>query len=130
MSSFGVQNISSGSDQFFSQLQKFIVDNGIIGTTAGVAIALATNELIKSLASDVIVPAIIILCLRLNVKWLTAFFPGKTELDLTNFSKQIIGWVLVVVITFFFIKTTFEGLLGASKPVEKEEKKKEAFFSF
>ena len=109
-------------DEFFSQLKKFIIDNGIIGTTAGVAIALVTNDLIKSLASDVIVPIFIILFLKLNIKSLTAILPGKSELDITNFLKQFISWIFVVVITFFFIKTAFEGILGAKKeaPVKKE----------
>ena len=113
-------------DEFFSQLKKFIVDNGIIGTTAGVAIALVTNELIKSLASDIIVPIFIILFLKLNIKSLTAILPGKSELDITNFFKQFISWILVVVITFFFIKTAFEGILGAKKEVPV---KKESFFT-
>ena len=113
-------------DEFFSQLKKFIVDNGIIGTTAGVAIALVTNELIKSLASDIIVPIFIILFLKLNIKSLTAILPGKSELDITNFFKQFISWILVVVITFFFIKTAFEGILGAKKEVPV---KKESFFA-
>ena len=113
-------------DEFFSQLKKFIVDNGIIGTTAGVAIALVTNELIKSLASDIIVPVFIILFLKFNIKSLTAILPGKSELDITNFFKQFISWILVVVITFFFIKTAFEGILGAKKEVPV---KKESFFA-
>lgn len=104
------------------------MDNGIIGTTAGVSIALVTNDLIKSLASDIIVPVIILICLKLNIKSLTSFLPGKSDIDLTNFSKQFISWVLVISITFFLIKITFEGLLGATSN-KIEEKKKESFFS-
>ena len=125
MSGLNNTNIIS-RDEFFSQLKKFIVDNGIIGTTAGVAIALVTNDLIKSLASDIIVPIFIILFLKLNIKSLTAILPGKSELDITNFFKQFISWILVVVITFFFIKTAFEGILGAKKEVPV---KKESFFA-
>jgi large-conductance mechanosensitive channel len=125
MSGLNNTNIIS-RDEFFSQLKKFIVDNGIIGTTAGVAIALVTNDLIKSLASDIIVPIFIILFLKLNIKSLTAILPGKSELDITNFFKQFISWILVVVITFFFLKTAFEGILGAKKEVPV---KKESFFA-
>jgi len=121
-------NINSRGE-FFSQLKKFIIDNGIIGTTAGVAIALVSNELIKSLASDIIVPIFIILFLKLNIKSLTAILPGKSELDITNFLKQFITWIFVVVITFFFIKTAFEGILGASNPKKEAPVKKESFFT-
>ena len=96
------------------QLNKFLVDNNIIGTAAGVSIALATKDVIQSLVSDVIIPAIIFLLLKLNVESLTKFLimPGKTKFDFINFIKQFITWIFIIIITYVFIKVAFEGLLG------------------
>jgi len=121
-------DVNALNKEFFIQFKKFIMDNGIIGTTAGVSIALVTNDLIKSFASDIIVPVIIIICLKLNIKSLTSFLPGNSDIDLTHFFKQFISWILVISITFFLIKTAFEGLLGVNSN-KIEEKKKESFFS-
>jgi large-conductance mechanosensitive channel len=135
MSSFNT-DLTKGKTEFFDQLKQFLIDNGIVGTAAGVSIALVTKDLIASLVGDIIIPAIILLCLRLNIKSLTAILPGKSNFDITNFFKQLISWVLGVIITFLFVKTAFEGILGVSaKPVEEKEekngdKKKESFFSY
>lgn len=96
------------------QLNRFLVDNNIVGTAAGVSIALATKDVIQSLVSDVIIPGIIFLLLKLNVDSLTKFLmmPGKTKFDFINFIKQFITWIFIIIITYVFIKVAFEGLLG------------------
>ena len=96
------------------QLNRFLVDNNIVGTAAGVSIALATKDVIQSLVSDVIIPGIIFLLLKLNVDSLTKFLmmPGKTKFDFMNFIKQFITWIFIIIITYVFIKVAFEGLLG------------------
>jgi large-conductance mechanosensitive channel len=114
---------------FFEQFRKFIIDNGIVGTCAGVIMALATKDLILSFVGDITIPLFIFLCLKLNVKWLTNILPsGKSFFDFTNFFKQFITWILTLVVTFFIIKSTFHLLLGVSV-YKKEEKKKESFFT-
>ena len=115
---------------FISQFNKFIIDNGIIGTSSGVIIALVTKDLILSLVGDIIIPLLIILFLKLNIKWLTAVLPGKSTFDFTSFFKNLISWFIIMIVTFFFINTTFELLLGIKKQDKKEEKKKESFFSY
>ena len=99
---------------WLDQLNKFLVDNNIVGTAAGVSIALATKDVIQSLVSDVIIPAIIFLLLKLNVDSLTKILmiPGKTKFDFMNFIKQFITWIFIIIITYVFIKVAFEGLLG------------------
>jgi large-conductance mechanosensitive channel len=114
---------------FMDQFKKFIVDNGIIGTCAGVIIALVTKDLILSLVGDIIIPVFIILFLKLNIKWLTAVLPGKSTFDFTSFFKNLVSWIITMMVTFFFIQTTFEFLLGIKKEDKKEDKKKESFFS-
>ena len=110
-------NIKEQQDKkkvWVEQLNKFLVDNNIVGTAAGVSIALATKDVIQSLVSDVIIPGIIFLLLKLNVESLTKFLmmPGKTKFDFMNFIKQFITWIFIIIITYVFIKVAFEGLLG------------------
>ena len=96
------------------QLKKFLIDNNIVGTAAGVSIALVTKDTISSLVGDVLIPGIIFLLLKLNIQSLTEILPGKSEFDFKNFIKEFISWIFVVVITFLFVKIAFEGLLGVN----------------
>jgi large-conductance mechanosensitive channel len=41
-----------------NNMKKFIVDNGIIGTAAGVCIALATKDVVQSFVNDIIMPSL------------------------------------------------------------------------
>ena len=49
-------------------LKQFIIDNGIIGTMAGVAIALYTKDLILSFSGDIVIPLMNKILLSLNIK--------------------------------------------------------------
>jgi large-conductance mechanosensitive channel len=115
--------------KFKEQLKRFILDNGVIGTAAGVSIALVTKDIIQSFVGDIIIPSFIFVLSSLQIKGLTEMLPGKKMLDLTNFFKQLISWVLVIVITYLFITFTFQVLLGIQ--ITKEDsaaiKKKEGF---
>ena len=123
----------SSNINVLEELKRFIADNNIIGTCAGVIIALVTKDLILAFVGDIIIPLFIYLFLKLNIKWLTAILPsGKSTFDFTDFFKQFITWLLTILVTFFIIKATFETLLGVDmdkKEEKKEEKKKESFFS-
>jgi large-conductance mechanosensitive channel len=118
---------------FFEKLNKFIIDNGIIGTCAGVIIALATKDLILALVSDIIIPFFIFIFLKLHIKWLTAILPsGKSSFDFTDFTKQFVTWFLTIIVTFLAIRAMFESLLGVSLDKKKDpskEPKKESFFT-
>jgi large-conductance mechanosensitive channel len=116
---------------FMQELNKFILDNGIIGSVAGVSIALVTKEAIQSLVGDIVMPIIIILLLKLNVKSLTKILPGKSDINIRNFIKIFITWILVIVVTFVFIKFTFAKLLGVNVTKQEapvKEPKKESFY--
>jgi large-conductance mechanosensitive channel len=103
----------SGNKQNFEDFKKFILENGIIATTAGVTIGIASKDLVLSLSGDILVPSIIILLYWLNVKSLKHYLPsGKTKLDLENFLKNLLTWVIVVISTFAFVKITFHYFLG------------------
>jgi large-conductance mechanosensitive channel len=119
---------------FFNQLKSFITENNVVGTCAGVIIALVTKDLILSFVGDIIIPFFVLLFLKLHIKWLTNILPsGKPFFDFNNFIKQTITWILTLVVTFLFIKVTFQTLLGVdlnnNKDKAKEmENKKEGFY--
>ena len=124
-----MSSMITNKEIFMAQFKKFILDNGIIGTSAGVIIALVTKDLILSLVGDIIIPVFIIMILKLNIKWLTSVLPGKSSFDFTSFFKNLISWIITMIVTFFFIQTTFEFLLGIKKEDKKEKEKKESFFT-
>ena len=101
---------------FILQLRKFVVDNNIVGTSAGVCIALATKDGIQSLVQDLIIPGIVIILHSLHVDWLTKILPvhGKSPLNILNFINQLITWFLIIIISFVFVKFAFEYLLGVT----------------
>jgi len=103
-----------------SQLADFINTNRIIGVAAGVTIGLVTKDAVLSLVSDVVVPLIVILLVKLDMKSLTKILPGKGKntLNITNFISCLISWFLGIIITYLFIKYAFIKLLGI-----KNEKK-------
>jgi large-conductance mechanosensitive channel len=105
---------------FREQLKKFIVDNGIIGTAAGVSIAVVTKEVIQSLAGDIILPSIYSLLVTLNITSATKLIPGKNAVDLANFIKQFISWVLVIIITFMFVRVAFQSLFGVDDTIKAD----------
>ena len=114
-----------GNKQNFEDFKKFILENGIIATTAGVTIGIASKDLVLSLSGDILVPSIIILLYWLNVKSLKHYLPsGKTKIDLENFLKNLLTWVIVVIATFAFVRITFHYFLGIETK-QNENKGKE-----
>jgi len=111
MDSYGL-NIGNG----MGALKRFIIDNNIVGTSAGVCIALAAKDGIQSLVGDIIIPTIVMLLKALHIDFLTKFLPvtGKSQLNVTDFVKQMITFVLIIVISFIFVKFAFGYLLGVT----------------
>ena len=98
-----------------SEFKQFINENNIVGTAAGVAVAYAGTDVIKSFVGDIVVPSIIFLFLSFNIPWISNILPGKADFNGINFVKQIINFIFTLVLTFLFIKITFEQLLGINK---------------
>jgi large-conductance mechanosensitive channel len=109
---------------YFIELNRFLIENNIIGTIAGVCIGVATKDLIFSLVGDLIVPLMILGGLKMNIKYLKNILPGKSSIDLDNVIKTIIGWILVIIVTFTFVKISFEIFLGNKIFKDKEDDKK------
>ena len=91
------------------QLKQFIVDNNVVGTSAGVCIALATKDVIQSLVGDIIIP-IVIICLHIDL--FAKYLPVKGGLNITDFIKQFVTFLFITVISFIFVKFAFGILLG------------------
>ena len=108
------------SNSFKENLKKFIIDNNIIGTTAGVGIGLATKDVIESLVSDVVFPSFYLLVFKLQISYFIKNISTRLPLDLTKFFKNFITWIIIVVITFIFIQVSFKILLGVDNSKKQE----------
>ena len=104
---------------FREKFSKFIVDNGIAGTAAGVSIAVSTKELITSFVGDILIPLIYILLIRINVTSVK-ILPAHAQINGMTFVQHFITWVLVIVITFLFIQYFFNNILGVSREKKKD----------
>ena len=73
-----------------NHLKKFILSNNIIGTSAGVCIALAAKDSIQSMVNNLIVPLILIFIQKLNISYLKNYLPigGTSNLDISLFIKR------------------------------------------
>lgn len=107
-------------------LKKFILGNNIIGTSAGVCIALAAKDSIQSMVNNVILPLVLIGIQRLNITYIKDYLPtgNNTVLDITSFIKNMITFVLVVFVSFLFVKLAFEYVLDVKHEDRETENKK------
>ena len=117
--------INNINNNFKSDLQTFIIDNNIVGTMAGVAIALYTKDLILSLSGDIVIPSIYKLFTLLNVGWIMTLFPNKIKYNVLGFSRNFISWLLGVVITYIFIQIAVKYILGIDRKNEKKKEQKQ-----
>ena len=116
-------NNFSDPNKFKDELINFLVENKVIGTVAGVGIALASKDLIQSMVGDVVFPSIYYVLLKTHGKYFTKILPDNTKFDLPNFVKHLISWVFIIIITYFFVTVVFKMLLGVNaSPAKKEDK--------
>lgn len=106
--------MESGLKNGMGDLKQFIIDNNIVGTSAGVCVALAAKDGIQSLVGDVIIPGIVMFLHALHIDFLTKYLPvnGKVQINITDFVKQFITFILIIIISFVFVKVAFGYLLG------------------
>lgn len=108
---------------FRDQMKKFIVDNGIIGTAAGVCIAVSTKDTIQSFVGDIIMPAIYLLLVTLNSSYFSKSLLGKHSIDFPKFLNQFVSWIFVVIMTFVFVRIAFGNLFGVHDSTVSEPDK-------
>jgi large-conductance mechanosensitive channel len=97
-----------------NNMKKFIIDNGIIGTAAGVCIALATKDVVQSFVNDIIMPTIYILLVSMNASYFSKTLSSKHSVDFPHFINQFVSWIFITIITFLFVKFAFGNLFGAN----------------
>jgi len=114
--------IQSKEGAGLAKFKQFIIDNNIVGTSAGVCVALAAKDGIEALVGDVIIPLIIMLLHALRIDSLSKFLPvnGHTELNITDFVKQMITFILIIIISFIFVQFAFGYLLGVNTTIKED----------
>ena len=96
--------------------KSFIIDNNIATTMAAVTIGFSTGIMIRSLVGDIILPAIYALFVnKINV--LSGAFAPISKLNLDNFIKELVTWVMVILFTFIIIGSVFKAWLKKPVPV-------------
>ena len=108
-------------DTFREQLNKFIIENNIIGTSVGVGIGLATKDVIHSFVGDILFPAFYLLVSKLNIN----YFGNNKNKNVVNYAiflKQFITWLVIIVVTFIFVQISFKIILGVNT-LKKNDKK-------
>ena len=113
---------------FREKFSKFIVDNGIAATAAGVSIAVSTKELITSFVGDILIPLIYLLLIRINPTAVKVL-PENSKINGIGFVQHFISWIFVIIITFLLIQYFFNNILGISgeKKSDDTKKKEEGF---
>ena len=104
-----------------NNMKKFIIDNGIIGTAAGVCIALATKDVVQSFVNDIIMPTIYLLLITMNASYFSKTLSSKHSVDFPHFINQFVSWIFITIITFLFVKFAFGSLFGTNgdAPLDK-----------
>ena len=108
-------------DTFREQLNKFIIENNIVGTSVGVGIGLATKDVIHSFVSDILFPVFYLLVFKLNIHYF-GNNKNKNVINYAIFLKQFISWLVIVIVTFIFVQVSYKILLGVNN-FKKDDKK-------
>ena len=106
--------IAVNPNAFRNNMKKFIVDNGIVGTAAGVCIAISTKDVVQSFVNDIIMPSIYYLLITMNAHYFGKSLSSKHSVDFPHFINQFVSWIFVVIITFLFVKFAFGVLFGTN----------------
>jgi len=111
-----------GQGQELTKFKQFIVDNNIVGTSAGVCVALAAKDGIEALVGDIIIPLLVMLLHALRIDSLSKFLPvnGHTQLNITDFVKQMVTFILIIIISFIFVQFAFGYLLGVNTTIKED----------
>jgi large-conductance mechanosensitive channel len=106
------------------EIKRFVSDNNIVGTSAGVCIALATKECIQSLVGDIMVPLSVMALHLLRVDGLKKFLPvkGDIKLNIADFVKQLVTFILIIILSFVFVRFAFGYLLGVDINKKRDDK--------
>jgi large-conductance mechanosensitive channel len=97
-------------DNFKSQLETFLIDNKVMGYTAGFCIALVTKDVIQSLITDIFIPVILILLSYIKIQSIVKILPKSDGLNIIKFINYVVTWIIMIVVTFLFIQMFMNSL--------------------
>jgi large-conductance mechanosensitive channel len=106
--------LEQGLSQVFTlrdQLKVFISENNVLGTMAGTGAAFATGNMIKSFVSEIIFPLMYTIFGYKGSLGDGEFSPISTK-HASKFGKEFLTFLLVISVTFFFIKYVVAVLFG------------------
>ena len=94
--------------------KKFLMDNNIIATTAGVLIGYSAWDFIQSFVGDLILPGFYFLIIGRFVKndFVSSIFEPVNRLNLPKFFTRLISFSVVLVFTFLFIQYIIKNWLN------------------
>ena len=104
---------------FREKLKDFINSENILGTTAGVTIAISAGNMIQSFVKEIIFPSIYYV---LKYKFGGEFSPINTT-NISRFGKEFTTFTFVLIFTFIFIKYVLVFLFN----IRQDETKKKQF---
>ena len=96
--------------------KKFLMDNNIVATTAGVLSAYSAWDFIQSLVGDLILPGFYFLFIGrfISNKFVSTVFEPVNRLNLSRFFTRLISFVAVITMTFLFIQHIIKNWLTDS----------------
>ena len=116
-------------------LEKFIIDNKIVGTTAGVILAYSALSTVKSFVDDILFPVFyffFVVPLFVNTKiipmsitntYIIPVFATDNDLHILKFVKEIVTFLFITFTTFFFIQYFFKRIAESESKVPEPETK-------
>jgi len=90
------------------ELKHFVQQNNLIGYAISVIFALTLKDLISSFIGDLLVPGINIFLMGLNMKQLSRYLPGKSNLDIQLFIKSLLTFLLTFLLIYLMIVMAFQ----------------------
>jgi large-conductance mechanosensitive channel len=100
------------------QTKRFIISNGIVGTTIGVIVAYSAWDLIQSVVGDVILPGIFFIFIFpfIGNGYVSNIFAPIQKLDLQKFVQKLLSFLIVVVLVIFIVDFIVKNFAEFSAP--------------
>jgi large-conductance mechanosensitive channel len=97
----------------FQNFKKFLLDNNIIATTAGVLIAYSAWDFIQSFVGDLVLPGIYFLFIQRFISngFVSSVFEPVNRLNLPKFITRLSSFLIVISFTFLFIQYVIKNWL-------------------
>ena len=96
---------------------EFVVQNGIVSTTAAVVIAYAAWDLTKSFVGDLFLPGLYFTVIFPFVgeksEWHSVVFAPMEKLDVPTFLKNFISFFIVLFMTYYLIQNVVSHIIVA-----------------